>query len=181
MKKVLLVIIFLLLVAIGYVFLTNKSDVSAVDQSVDIAKKEVKESAKVKSEMIADKATSDNVIKLDKVMEDEDIIIDKKWMSHIRTIFEEGLLDDSDAYDDYQSMKSSFEEERLEAYDDFMDQVKKENKGFNITELEDGRYKEVEEEYLKAFQKRYGQKVFLKYLEAIEKHNEENPSYQIYF
>lgn len=173
MRKILIFLIFVLLCFIAYMFFLKGQKVKDVETIEKMTEETITTEVINKDEK--------KVIKLKKESIDEEDVVNSKWMSSIKQIFELELFDDSDAYDDYQSMKASFEEDRMEAYDEFMDQVRKEKKSFNITELEDGKYKEIEEEYLKAFQKRYGQKVFLKYLEAIEKHNESNPTYPLYF
>ena len=175
MKKLTLLIVVFIAGYMSYTFMVKKADTEVSDEEV-VTTPMAEEKAKLSviKEKVKEKIKGLEV-------EDEDIVAEKKWMSNIREIFEGELLDDPDAYDDYQSMKASFEEDRLDTYYEFMEQIKKEGKSFNITELEDGRYKELEEEYLKAFQKRYGQKVFLKYLEAKEKHNEANTNYPLYF
>ncbi len=174
MRKVLIFLILVLVVFISYMFFLENTKVVTIDTQATSVTEDPIKTKKIKPIQVEE-------INLKKEILDDETLVTNKWMKNIREIFELELVDDPDAYDDYQSMKASFEEDRMDAYDEFMDQVRKENKTFNITELEDGKYKEVEEEYLKAFQLRYGQKVFLKYLEAIEKHNESNPSYPLYF
>ena len=175
MKKILIFLIIILITSIVAMFFLEEKEYIK-EQENEVEKVAMKSDITV---LGPTKTVKKIKLKVEKL--DEEAIKNNQWMKDIREIFESELVNDSDAYDDYQSMKASFEEDRMNAYDDFMDQIRKEKKSFNITELEDGKYKEVEEEYLKAFQMRYGQKVFLKYLEAIEKHNEENPTFPLYF
>jgi hypothetical protein len=100
----------------------------------------------------------------------------KKWQEKMIAIFE-----NEQEFADYQVMKQAFSEDMTDMYEREMDFKKKSGLKFNISDLDDGKFRELEDQYLKAFQKRYGQKLFKKYLKTKEEFNDANPSMKVDF
>lgn len=94
------------------------------------------------------------------------------WRGQIKGFFSEVLPQDQTAFMDYQELKDGFEEDRLDAYDRFMEEARDTGEEFNLTDLDDGDYKKIQDEYLLAFEKRFGKEVFVKYLKVMEDYNE---------
>jgi len=103
-------------------------------------------------------------------------VVTSEWDRNALVLFES-----KQDFNDYKFMQKAFKEDAMDAYDNFMDKAEKSEKGFRITELEEGEYKKIEDQYMKAFQKRFGQKTFLKFIKALDDYNDTNPNEQLSF
>lgn len=96
----------------------------------------------------------------------------EEWKEEMEKFFASKSSDDKEAYSDYLVMQEGFREDRQDAYDRFMDEVRNEQRSFNITDLESGEFKKIQEEYLLVFEKRFGREVFLQYIELLDQFND---------
>lgn len=97
------------------------------------------------------------------------------WKKRIQKVFIDELSLKGTDIEDYYLMRSKYEEDRLEAFEDFHEKKIYEKGGsykFPATEEESHIENKIRKEYLNAFRRRFGDDAFVKYYNALERYNE---------
>ena len=114
------------------------------------------------------KATQDGVL----VFNADFIKEQSKWKDEMKSLFSTIGSSDKMAFEDYRVLKEGFEEDRTDAYDRILDEVRNGVVEISITEIEEAEYDKIQKEYFRAFEKRYGRDLFVKYLKKMEDFND---------